>query len=376
MRIAYIYDVIYPYVKGGVEKRIWELGTRLTQRGHEVHLFGMKYWDGPDILLKDGVHLHGVCQPQELYTHGRRSITEAAFFAWKLLPDIVRDKFDVIDCQNSPYFPSFSGKLHSVLKKSRLVITWHEVWGDYWSEYLGKLGIFGKGIERIVAHLADRDIAVSEITKDGLRMIGVKKEIEVIPNGIDFGKIAQIKKAEIESDVIFAGRFIREKNVDILIKAINLVKKEAPDIKCVLIGDGPERHRLEKLAYDMKAGASVSFMGFLEDHDDVIAHMKASKVFVLPSTREGFGIVVLEANACGLPVITVNHERNASKDLISEGDNGFLCQLSEKDVAQKIQVALVNNQSLEERCSASARKFDWDRIVNLTEAVYKKVIRK
>ena len=46
MKIAFVYDVIYPYVKGGVEKRVWELATRLSRRGHDVHLFGMKFWDG------------------------------------------------------------------------------------------------------------------------------------------------------------------------------------------------------------------------------------------------------------------------------------------------------------------------------------------
>jgi hypothetical protein len=74
MKIAFIYDVIYPYVKGGVEKRVWELATRLTRRGHDVHLFGMKFWDGEDILISEGVFLHGVCPAKKLYVSGRRTI--------------------------------------------------------------------------------------------------------------------------------------------------------------------------------------------------------------------------------------------------------------------------------------------------------------
>ena len=52
MKIAFVYDVIYPYVKGGVEKRVWELAVRLSRSGHEVHLFGMKFWEGEDILIQ------------------------------------------------------------------------------------------------------------------------------------------------------------------------------------------------------------------------------------------------------------------------------------------------------------------------------------
>jgi hypothetical protein len=59
MKIAVVYDVIYPYVKGGVEKRVWDLAVRLACRGHEVHLYGMKFWDGEDIINHEGVFLHG-----------------------------------------------------------------------------------------------------------------------------------------------------------------------------------------------------------------------------------------------------------------------------------------------------------------------------
>ena len=67
MKIAFVYDVVYPYVKGGVEKRIWEMSRRLAARGHEVHIYGMKYWDGPDNIQVEGVMLHGVCAPMKLY---------------------------------------------------------------------------------------------------------------------------------------------------------------------------------------------------------------------------------------------------------------------------------------------------------------------
>jgi len=254
-----------------------------------------------------------------------------------------------------------------LLRRSKFVVTWHEVWSDYWFGYLGRKGVFGYLVERLTTKLTKNNVAVSELTKRDLEKLGLKN-VEIIPNGIDFEGIRRVRKAEEESDVIFAGRLIRDKNVDVLIRAVRLLKEEISDIKCVIIGDGPERMRLEKLARDFGLNGNVEFKGFLKEHDDVIALMKSSKVFVLPSTREGFGIVALEANACGLPVVTVEHEMNATKDLIENGRNGFVCRLSAKDIAENVLTALHSDMSNE--CIEIAKGYDWDVIVRRCERYY------
>lgn len=171
-----------------------------------------------------------------------------------------------------------------------MVITWHEIWNDYWYDYLGRKGIFGKVVEKMTTHLTDKMIAVSERTKRDLGMIGVRNEIKVIQNGIDF---------------------------------------------VMIIGDGP-----------------------------------SSKVFVLPSRREGCGIVALEANASGLPVITVNHKMNAACDFINNNGNGFICELSEEEITEKILIALDRREDMKRECVENARGYDWDNTVNLTESFF------
>ena len=374
MKLAFIYDVIYPYVVGGAQQRIWEISRRLAQRGHEVHLFGMKYWDGEEVIVKGGVYLHGICKPQELYVEGRRSITEAIYFARKLVKPLLREDFDIIDCSNFPYFPCFPAKLHALIRKSNLIITWHEVWDDYWYEYLGRKGVFGRWIERIVARLSRNVIAISERTKRELISIGAGGNIQIVPGGVDIEQISMVAPASSESDVIFAGRLIKEKNVDFLIKSIALVRRTIPDLICFIIGDGPERANLEKLTYDLGLEGNIRFLGFLDHSEDVFSYMKSSVVFVLPSTREGFGIVVVEANACGLPVVTLSHKRNAAADLIVDSKNGFLCELSEEDIAQKITTALERKQDMTKDCQEHSRKYDWDRITNMAEAVHNSVL--
>jgi len=373
MKIAFVYDVIYPDVKGGVEKRIWELATRLTRRGHDVHLFGMKFWDGEDILNREGVFLHGICPAQKLYFGGRRSLWQAIYFSIHLFSPLLKERFDIIDCQQFPYFSCFSTKLASVVKKTHFVITWHEVWGDYWYEYLGWKGIVGKTTERLVARLTSENLAVSKTTAKNLGNLGIHHEIKIIPNGVDQKKIKSISPSNEPSDIIFVGRLIREKHIDILIQAFHVILSENPNCCLLIIGDGPERNTVSTLLNKLRLEDRVRFIGFQECHDEILAHMKSSKIYVQPSTREGFGITALEALACGLPVVTVDHPANAIRDLITES-NGFLCSLSAEDLATTICLGLKHHAEMRNACIESADSFDWDRITSDLESYYRSVI--
>lgn len=228
MKIAYVHDVIYPYVKGGAEKRVWEMARRLADRGHEVHIFGMKFWDGEDVIEREGVQLHGICAPQNLYVGGKRSIKTSVLFSWKLLWSFKGD-FDVIDAQEFPYFPCFSAKFHSHWGNTPLVITWYEVWDDYWYEYLGRKGPLGKWTERCTTRLPNKIVPISERIRDDLISIGVGEErMEVVPNGVDYSGIQKIGCERELYDVLYAGRLSEHKNVDLLLKAVNLVRDDLP----------------------------------------------------------------------------------------------------------------------------------------------------
>ncbi|MEN6292439.1 MAG: glycosyltransferase family 4 protein [Methanobacterium sp.] len=375
MKIAFIYDAVYPFITGGAEKRVYELARRLVQRGHDVHWYGVGWWwpeKGQKDIEMEGIHLHGVCKPMDLYNCERRSINEAVYFAVRLLPNLGREKFDVIDCQGFPFFSCFTAKLNSLFGGSPLIITLHEVWNDYWYEYLGKAGFFGKLVEKVMVNLTGRIITVSKKTKFDLKAIKSSEKSLVIPNGIDFNYISKIGPAGEKSDVIFAGRLIKEKNVEILIKAISNVKEKIPDIKCCIIGDGPERVKLEKLVQELNIQDNVEFKGFMKDYDNLISYMKSSEVFVLPSTREGFGIVVIEANACGLPVVVVDHKMNAASDLIINNKNGIVSGFSKDDIAENIINMINKKKEMQDGCIQTSKEYDWDKIVDTLEEFYKR----
>jgi glycosyltransferase involved in cell wall biosynthesis len=263
-------------------------------------------------------------------------------------------------------------KVVSLLKSKKMTVTWHEVWGKkYWQEYLGPiLGYIAYCIELVSAKLPDQIISVSsKTTKDLENVLGVKSGVVTIPNGLDIDFIAMSDKSKNESDVIFAGRLLPNKNVDVLISAINIIKSRGFNLKVNIVGDGPERARLENQVVKLGLGSQVNFLGFVKENSDLYGLIKSSKVFVLPSNREGFGIAVIEANACGIPVITINDEHNAAKDLIVNGKNGEVCGLSDIEIADTI-IKVLKNKNDESQYVSYSNKYDWSGLLNKFSEAY------
>jgi len=383
MRIAYIYDVVYPYVKGGAERRFWELAKRLSSRGHQVHIYGMKSWPGAAVFVQEGVYLHGIGCSRPLYTQqGIRSIRQVLSFTWRILPVLWRDKFDLVDCNAFPYLVFFPVKLYAFFKKVPLVVTWQEVWDKYWYAYLGYFkGHIARLVERAVIHLSHNIIVHCAKTMQGLLRCGVnpqRKNIRIIAHGVDFKLIDETPKSNQETDLIFMGRLIKDKNVDVLLKAVYEIKKELNDVKCTIIGDGPEKEHLLGLVRDLNLGENIIFKGLLE-YAQALSFLKAAKIFILPSTREGFGIVVIEAMACGLSVITVDHPMNAATELIREEQNGFVAQLDAQDICKKALLLLKNENLRIKFCQAarsSVTECDWQEIADENERFYAEVINR
>lgn len=370
LKIAFVSDAIYPYNKGGKEKRIYELSTRLAKTGYDVNIYCMKWWkEQSNHRLENGVHLHAISKYYPLYSGKRRSITQALLFACACLK-LIKEDFDIIEVDHMPHFVLFSTKIVTLIKGKKLYATWNEVWGrDYWKKYLGKLGTIAYIIEWVSARMPDKIISVSKHTKDKLEQdLKVKKDILVIPNGINLKEIQKVQPAKEKSDIIFAGRLLSHKNIDVLIKSVAILKKEFPKIKTLIIGEGPEKKQLENLVKKLNLETNINFLGFFQNHHDLYSYIKASKLFIFPSTREGFGIVALEANTCGVPVITVDHKDNATKDLISNGINGSIVKLSASEISNKA------SDYLHKKNKPNYKKFinqyDWETISKNLESFY------
>ena len=372
MRIAYVYDAVYPWETGGVQKRVWELARRLAD-DHDVHWYGLHYWDGPAVTDREGVTLHGVAEPATLYVDGRRSIPEALSFAAKVARPLLAEEFDVIDCQEFPYFPAFASKLAAAVQRATLVLTWHEVWGDYWYDYLGRTGVCGRLVERATAAVPDCHLAVSERTRRDAADLGAP-DPRYLPNGISMAEVeaAPVADTDVDGDVdvLFAGRLIPEKNADLLVRAMAAVRERDPDVNCTIVGEGPERERIERLVADEGLDETVTTRDFLPDYDDVLGLMKAADVLALPSEREGFGITALESLACGTPVATIDHPRNAATELVADGETGTVRDPAPDAFADGL---LGAEECAPDDCVATAREYDWDRLAERADTLYREV---
>ncbi|WP_254279319.1 glycosyltransferase family 4 protein [Haloarcula marina] len=371
MDIGYVSNVVYPFVTGGAEKRIYELGTRLADRGHSVTVYGRHYWDGPAVREYDGMTLRAVAPERDLYTDGRRSIPEAIDFAARATPSLARraGDHDVLVASVFPYFPVFACKLVAA-GRTPLVTTWHEVWGDYWDEYLGALGVAGKSVERLAAAVPQHPIAVSGTTADALTAIGpAREDIQVVHNGIDVDHVQTIAPAENGTDLLYVGRLIPEKNVDMLLDAFDRLDRQ---YTLGIVGDGPERDALERRAESLGLGDRVTFQGFVEAHDDVLGAMRAADVFVSPSVREGFGITLVEAMAAGCDVVAVDHPNVASREVL--GDTGRLVDPTVESLATGIEDALAGETGPTPPLER-AREFDWDAIATQALDAYEGATR-
>jgi glycosyltransferase involved in cell wall biosynthesis len=377
MDISILTNVVYPYVTGGAEKRIHEIGTRLANQGHSVTIYGRHFWDGPAETTHEGMTLRAVAPETNLYNDDRRSITEALDFAARAIHPLNKhlrnDEHDLVVASVFPYFPVLAAKLATAGTDTPLVTTWHEVWGDYWDDYLGHLAPFGKLTEHLTARTPQHPIAVSGITADRLAAIGPDRDrIEVVPNGINTEQIRNAPLPEQGYDVLFAGRLIEHKNVDILLDAFDAVADDH-DATLGIIGDGPERERLEAKHESLTHAEQVEILGFLDDYEDVLGHMRAADIFVSPSTREGFGITYAEAMAAECTVIAADHPDSAADEVI--GDAGFLTDPT-IDALTKTLDAAIRGELPATDPAERAQRYDWDAVADQAETAYRAAIGK
>jgi glycosyltransferase involved in cell wall biosynthesis len=375
--VAIVSDAIYPYNKGGKELRYHEITSRLADAGWDVNVYTMHWWDGPRERVENGITYRALCRRQGLYSGGRRSIFQALAFSLGCLRLLGRD-FDIIEADHMPYLQLFPLWFVARCKRRELVVTWHEVWGlRGWREYLGVLGFVAAAIEYVSMRLPDHIVTAHPETGRRLQAAGVRADrLDVVPNGVDLPMIESAVPSEERFDLIFVGRLLAHKNVDLVLDALRILRDEGTTLSCAVVGEGPERDELDRQVDRLGLTDQVRFLGRIEDSAGVWGLMKSSGALVLPSAREGFGIVVIEALACGVPVITVEHPDNQARHLVDHGVTGWICDLTAADLAKAIREMMDRPPDLSSVQEEKLSDYNWDTIARSVAGVYRDRARK
>jgi glycosyltransferase involved in cell wall biosynthesis len=330
MRVCVVYDCLFPYTVGGAERWYVNLAGRLAQEGHEVTYVTRRQWDrGVRPELAAGVRLVSVAPRIPLYTaDGRRRIDEAVIFGLGVLGHLLRHgrSYDVVHTASFPYFSVLGAAAVRRMAGFRIVVDWHEVWSDtYWREYLGGIGgEVGRVVQRLCARVPQRAFCFSRLHAARLREAGLRGEVTVL-SGEYAGPLQPSPPVEPRPVVLFAGRLIREKQAPLGVAAVALAAQRVPGLLGVFFGDGPERGALQAAIAEHGAEAFITAPGFV-DSGVLESELAQAMCMLLPSRREGYGMVVVEASAHGVPSVVVAGEDNAAVELVQEGSNGFVVQ--------------------------------------------------
>ena len=324
MHVCLVYDCLYPYTVGGAERWYRNLAERLAAAGHDVTYLTRRQWGRGEQPAVPGVRVVVVSPRMELYAGGRRRILPPVLFGLGVLGHLLRhgSRYDVVHTASFPYFSLLAAGAARRRRGFRLLVDWHEVWTrDYWREYLGRVGgALGWRVQRACLRLPQRAFCFSKLHERRLRELGFAGELTRL-EGQYAGGAAPAEPEAARPVAVFAGRHIPEKRVPTVVPAVAAAKAEIPALRAEIYGDGPERPRVLEAISELGLDGTVTAPGFVDG--TVVENALATALcLLLPSRREGYGLVVVEAAVRGVPVVVVAGPDNAATELVDEGING------------------------------------------------------
>ena len=375
MRIAI---VCYPTF-GGSGVVATELGLELARRGHEIHF--ITYSQPVRLaLLNPNVHYHEVNVPEYPLFHYQ------------------------------PYELALSSKLVDMVKLYKIeVLHVHYAIPHAYAGYMAKQMLKDEGIDiPMVTTLHGTDITLvgnhpfykpavtfsinksdfvtsvsQSLKEDTLKLFNIKNEIQVIPNFIELDKIKKEDKSPCQRSVMandeeriitHISNFRKVKRIPDIIAIFNKIQKKIP-AKLMMVGEGPEKEKAEQLCRELGIQDKVIFFGNSNEIDTILCQ---TDLFLLPSKTESFGLVALEAMACGVPVISSN--AGGLPEVNKDGFSGYLSEVGDVDGMANNALKILKNQTdldhFKKNALITAQQFDIKKILPLYEDLYQRAIAK
>ena len=389
LNILYI-SQFFSETRGGGEIVFYGYAEGMAIRGHHVDVISHQITNFEEIDL-DGVTIHRI-RPAVENKATPPSIKQHMMYMINAIikgSHIIRqNKIDIIHASSSS--PVIVGSILAKIHNLPVIITIHGMYttasGDFWKKWAAQekvshiSSIIGPRFEKITVKMpVDIIHTVSNAVKEDVLKFNAKssEKIITIPNGINLKNYDNLGiKKDYQKYMLFIGRLLFYKNLDVVISSFKDVSRKLPEAKLVIIGDGPMRDIWEKMVSDLNLDQNIEFMGHIPHEKKFYEILSQCSALLFPSLYEGFGMVLLEAFAMCKPVLV--SDQKVFYEIVDEGIDGFI--LPPHDVhkwSEKI-IFLLSNKTICQDMGNKGRlkvetKFNINQVLDRLESLYTKL---
>jgi len=362
--------VCYPTF-GGSGVVATELGKALAKEGHQVHFITYRQPTRLDFFNQNLFYHEVDIKSYPLFEHAPYELALAS----KMVNVVSFEKLDLLHVHYAIPHASAAYMAKQILKEQGIYIpvvtTLHGT----------DITLVGKdpSYEPVVTFSINESDAVTAVSEDLRKAtyehFAIRKNIVVIPNFIDLERFKRQKKEHFklaicphgEKLLVHTSNFRKVKRVEDVIHVFFELRKKIP-AKLLLVGDGPERDKMERLCRELGTCDDIRFLGKMEAVEEVLS---VADLFVMPSEKESFGLAALEAMACEVPVLS--SDAGGIPELNIDGVTGFTCKIGDVKTMTEKALEILDDKNLpgfKERALARAKEFDVTKILPLYEQVY------
>ena len=351
---------------GGAEIYFQEIFKRIVQMGHSVTQLAVQFDNAPEQETIDGIRIIRI---------GTKNTFN--FAVYRELPHLLeQNNFDIVidDLNKIPFYSPW------LTKKPVLALLMHLFRKSIFSEVSFPFASYVYLTESLIpwCYKKNNFAVLSPSTKQDVINMGIKSEkIVVIPPGVDLDYFKPNYLIKEPNLIVHTGRLKKYKSVDHLLLATRQLSQKRKDFKIVIIGDGDDLPRLKDLTKKLELEKYVTFTGYISEQEKLNYYQKAT-VLVENSIKEGWGMIVIEANACGTPVVAARSP--GLRDAVLDQKTGFLYDYGNiEQLAQKIELLLDDknlNRKMGEAGIEWAKNFSWDNCAKETIKIIERTINK
>lgn len=362
MKVLQITGSLYPYSYGGIGIVVDQLSDNLTKAGMDVEVLFLHSTNGEKYV-----------KSYPVITFSRIITIYGNPISFSMLPLLIRKryKYDVIHAHSHLFYSTLVCALLRRIGSSPLVITNHGLYSQTAPRRFSEFWLNTFGV--LIYKAADKIICLTKGDKSELVKLGVDdSKITIIPNWIDTTKFRPNPDREIKNRLLYVGRLVPGKGVQVLVDSFRDIIKDIPSARLVIIGSGPDEAKLKQMANDYSLNDVIEFKKHLNDEALLEEYQKCS-IFVLPSFSEGLPLTILEAMACKKPVIATADIH----DLV--GNAGIVVSYdSPSELRSAILSLLLDEDKMKgcvEECSKSMEKYTWKNVENQIVEIYKDLVK-